>query len=133
MEDRAIVPDCQVILVPLEADLEVMVLCNQLKEVRLDDFALPFCHSVYPALLNLMPSSKQALPAGHWIRPHNRMRSFEVQARVLWRPTFIFDELSTEGLRDPDKIRLMMGCSQALSKFLPNRREPVVRLVARSP
>jgi hypothetical protein len=59
VEDGPVIPDSEIIESPFEADLKIMILCDELQEIRLNDIALAFRNSVNPAMLDLMSRPKE--------------------------------------------------------------------------
>lgn len=67
VENGAVVPDRQVILVPSEAYLQIMILSYQLQEVLLQNLAFSRCDIINPTSRNLMTRSEKTLPTCDWI------------------------------------------------------------------
>jgi hypothetical protein len=77
MEDTAVIPNGHIVLVPLEPHLQIMVLGDQLQEVRLDDITLALSHTIDPALLNLVSCTEERFPARDWVSADDWVRSLE--------------------------------------------------------
>jgi len=112
VEDRAVIPDGNVVLVPLEAHLEIVVAGNQLEEVGLQDVTLAVGDIVDVASSDLSTGGEQALPAGYGICADDRMHGLEVEARVLGRAAIFVDQLESVLLLDIDESGLIMGCRE---------------------
>lgn len=67
MESRSIVPDGEVVLIPLEADLRVMVLSDKIEEVGEEDVALVLGDAV--DALGEAAVDKDGFPSRHWVGP----------------------------------------------------------------
>lgn len=83
VEYRAIIPNRNIILVPLEAHLEIMVVCNQLQEIGLQDVALALRNVIDVSCSNLPAGRKKTLPPGHGIRADYRVHSRKIKSGVL--------------------------------------------------
>jgi len=129
VEDRAVVPDGKIIVVPSEANLQVVVLADQLIEVAFDELALSLGDIVDPACVNLMSSTEQALPASHRVSANDRVRSGEVQSSILWGTSVLFDELKVVLCSNFVEVWLMMSSCQAVGKSLPNWGQPVISFI----
>lgn len=133
MEDGTVVPDGQVVLVPAETDLQVVIVGDELEEVSLENVAFARRNVVDPTVLDLVTCPKQTLPASHRVGADHGVRRGEVDAGVLWRPAFLLDQFFAKLLGHLDKVGLMMRRSQALCQLLERWGQAVVRLVARGP
>lgn len=67
---NSLVPDGDVVLVPPEADLQIMVVGDDLQKVVLEDLRLPRGHAVDVSVVDLTCGTKQGLPAGDWVCAH---------------------------------------------------------------
>ena len=133
MKRRPIIPNGHVISLPLESDLQVMVLCDQRQKVGFDDLALAVRHVIDPAFLDQTTDAEEGLPARDRVRAHDRVGDFEVESGVLWGASVTVEQLVVEFLLDTVELRLMVRCCQTLCELLPRRREPVINFIARSP
>lgn len=125
MENTAVVPDCcgksvpdsslkkegqrtEVILVlPLQAGLQVVVLVDQVEEPLQEMVALLLCHSVD---VPHMPSDgEDALPPGDRVGADDRVDRLEVESDVLWCATGLAVELEPTFLGDFLEVWLGKG------------------------
>lgn len=72
MEDGPIIPDGEVILSPAEADLQVMVVGDELEEVCLQDVGFSGCDVVNVSGLDLVTSAEEGLPTCDGVRSDDR-------------------------------------------------------------
>lgn len=133
MEYRAIIPNRNIILVPLEAHLEIMVVRNKLQKIGLEDFALSLSNVIDVPCSNLPTGGKKTLPAGYRIRADNRVHSLEIKSGILWRAAVFVDQLKAVLFADVYEIGLVVGCSEGLGKFLYNWGEAIVCFISRGP
>jgi hypothetical protein len=133
VENASIVPNGEIILAPLEPYLQIMVLCNQLQEILLQDFALSLRHAINPTVLDLMCSTEERLPAGDGISTDNWMRGLEIEARILGSTTIIRNELCAVLAGDLVEVRLVVGSSKVFGNLLKNRGEPIIGFISGGP
>lgn len=65
--DILLIPDSEVVLVPSEPNLQVMVVGNDLKKVVFEYVRLAWRHAVDMSMVNLASCAEERLPACHWI------------------------------------------------------------------
>ena len=122
----------QIILVaPLEADLEVVVLSDHSKEFIEEVGALALGKTVN--VLHMVTNGKDCLPAGYWVGADNWVYSGKLVADIEWRATLLSVQLEIVVLSCLCEKRLSVGSSQTLQELLVSWREAVVNLIAGGP
>lgn len=76
-------------IVPTEADLEIVILDNQLGEPTLEPVALIGSQSI--DLLYMQADGVDAFPTRDRIRTYDRMRRSEIGANIRWSPSWDFE------------------------------------------
>ena len=64
-----VVPDGYIILSPLEPNLDIVIMSQQIQEVVQDNLTFAFGDVVDVAYV--VTDSEDALPPSHWMRPNN--------------------------------------------------------------
>ena len=111
MKDAAIVPDGQVVLTPAEAHLQVVIFCDDLEKICLEDLAFPLRDIIVPSVLDLVSGAEEALPPGNGIGANYRMGGCKVDSSILGCPSVLFDQIFTEFLGYLDEVGLIVGGS----------------------
>lgn len=91
VEYWAVIPDRNIIFVPLKAHLEIMVVCNKLQKIGLENFALSLSNVVDVPCSKLSTGGKKTLPAGYRIRADHRVHSLEIKSGVFWGAAIFVD------------------------------------------
>lgn len=133
MEDRAIIPNRNIILVPFEAHLEIVVARNKLQEIGLEDLALSLRNVIDVPGSNLPTGGKKTLPACHRVGANYRVHSLKIEPGVLWGAAVFVDKLKAVLFADVYKVGLVVGCSERLGKFLNSWGEAIVCFISRRP
>jgi len=132
MENGAIIPYRQVVLIPLDPNLQVIVWCNGFEEIVLDKLAFSVSNVINPAVFNLLSRTKDTLPTRDWVRPNDGMYGLEVRSSVFWCSSVFLDEFDSFLCNYFVERRLEMSRCQTLEKILPRGRKAVVCVVTRS-
>lgn len=133
MEHRTIVPNRNIILIPLEAHLQIMVIGDELQEISLQDIALAIRDIIDVARGDLSAGRKDALPARYRIGTNDRVHSLEVGTGVFGGAAVFVDQLDAVLVADVDKVGLVVGGGEGLGDFLESGGEAVVGLIAGGP
>lgn len=133
VENRTVVPDGQIIGSPLEADLQIVVLGDQLQEIGLEDLTLALGDVVDPAALDLVAGAEERFPARDGVCAHDWVRGLEVDAGVFWCAALFFDEFFAEFLGHLDEVGLVVCRREVVGDGLEGWAQSVVGFVARCP
>ena len=111
-------------LIPLEADLEVVVVSGQAEQVSQDLLALVGRQLVDP--LDKTPVYKQSLPARHRVGSHDRVRGLERGADVVRVSPGALARLAAELLGNLVEDLGLVLRGETFGKLLVSRGEAVV-------
>jgi hypothetical protein len=78
-------------VLPLEADLQVMIFVHQVQEPVQQVPRLDFGHTIDVA--DVPADGEDTLPSGHWVRAHHRVHGPELAADVLRRAALLVVDL----------------------------------------
>lgn len=116
-----------VLVVPLEADLEIMVLCDHTEELVEKVGGLVLSQAV--DVLDVVADSEDGLPAGNGVGADNWVLGRELVANIQWGTTGLGVELELLVLCSLGEQRLGIGGRKAIKELLVCRRESVVDLI----
>lgn len=131
MEVGPVVPDSERVLLPLEADLEVMVELRQVEEVLEDGVRLIARHT--DDALREVRVDEDRLPAGNRVCADDRVHGFEMVSDVPWRAPDAVAKLVAETLcYELEEARFVNGLER-LEVFCEGRGETIISLIATGP
>ena len=125
MEGASIVPNGNVVnILPLEPNLKVMVIFEQLLKPLQEHGALLLGHTVDE--LSVLANRIQAFPARDWICTDDWMDGSELSADVFSSSTWLFVELEITALRRFNEVWAPKGACESFQKLLNGRRDAIV-------
>jgi hypothetical protein len=116
-----------ILVVPLEADLEIMVLGDHTEELVEKMGRLVLSQAV--DVLDVVADSEDGLPACNWVGADDWVLGREFIADVKWGATRFSVELELLVLGSLSEERLGIGGSKSIKELLVGRRESVVDLI----
>jgi len=116
---------------PLEPDLEVVVLVKKVKEPVEKLLALLLSDAVDVA--DVTSNGENTLPPSHWVGPHNGMDGLEDGADVLGGTTRLVIELEAVTLSGRCEAGLLERHVKGLDELLERLAEDVIKVVPASP
>ena len=87
MEHTSIIPNCNIILIPLESDLQIMILRNKFKQIFQNSITFVFSH--FPNAFCEFTVHKESFPACYGIGSNDRVDRFKDFTDVVWGSSFI--------------------------------------------
>lgn len=115
-------------VVPLEPNLQIVVLVNQVQKPVQQLGTLLLGQTV--DVPDVPTDGEDALPTRHRVRPHDRVNGLELGADILWRASWLVVELEARCLGDLLKARLLKRGRQGLEELLVWFADTVVDLIA---
>jgi hypothetical protein len=129
VEDGTVVPDGNIVgILPLQPDLQIMVLVHQLQEPVQQLLALLLRHAV--DVLHMPAHGEDALPPGHGVCAHDGVDGLELGADVFDGAARLVIELEAGFLGDALEAGLVEGDGEGLEELLVGLADAVVELVA---
>src|SRR5271156_4566488 len=81
MISGTVIPNRNIMLIPLESNLDIVIMRQQIQKVVQQQITLMFCNII--DVTYMMSHCKHTLPSSHWIGAHNRMHCLENFTNVL--------------------------------------------------
>lgn len=132
MKRTPIIPNRNIILtLPLEPDLQIMIIHQQLSKPLQQILAFVAREAVDVG--NVCADGEDAAPARHGVGADDGVHGFEHRARVEGRAARLVVELETAALGGFVEVGLREGAGELRDEGLPEGGEAVVDFVARGP
>src|SRR5271156_1296374 len=131
MEHTSIVPNCNIVLVPLESDLQIMILRNKFEQVFQNRIAFIFCDFSNTFCEFLV--HKKSFPARYGICADDRVHGFKDFADIVRCASFITANFAAVASCDDIESVCRVYCSKTFEEFLVRCAEAVVSFVCRCP
>lgn len=96
MKHTPIIPNRHIVPPPFEPHLQIMILRNNLQEIRFQNLALALRDAIDPPVLELVRGPEERLPARDGIGAHDGVAGGEVEAGVFWGSALGVDEGGAE-------------------------------------
>lgn len=120
-----------ILVLPLQADLQVVILVDQVKEPLQEVVALLLCHAI--DISHMASNREDTLPPSDRVGAHDGVDCLELKSDVLRGATGLVVELEPAFLSDFLEVRLGEGPSQPLQEILVWFANAIVDLIARGP
>jgi hypothetical protein len=120
-----------ILVVPLEADLEVVVLSDHAEEFSKEVRALTLREAVN--VLDVMAEGKDGLPSSDWVGANDWMLGGELGTNIQWRSTGRIIEFKFVVLGGLGEEWLSISCSKSVKELLVGWGEAVIDFISRGP
>jgi hypothetical protein len=125
-KETYVIPNGEIILVPLEANLQVVIPGDDVD--KLFENVIAFSLGNIIDVGNVRTNSKDGFPASNWVGADNRVNSLKFISNVLWCTTLIGVDFESVGFGGVVEARLGICGGQTLVEPLERLGKTVINL-----